>query len=248
MDALEPLWFHGQMMIALFAGTTLGGYSDPVNSVDLNLTHSGDAKPLISSGVDNLGQMIHLDYMPKPTEIEFTVNQSNRALLAASLLGTGSTFSQAADAAGEATVTLIRDAWVQIVDADGNPVRHISDVAIATMTEDEDFAVLPTLGMVKALTAGATGEQDLTYKAAALTGDTIIAGTEGSISFAIQMEVKNHSTGNKGFLRIPKVTVLPAEAAKLVNENRNQLKFKGFVIQLPGSPVYQFDPVVSVAA
>jgi hypothetical protein len=247
MNDLNPIWFHGAIMIAMFTGTALGGYSDPVNSIDLNITHSGDAKPLISSGADNLGQVIELDYMPKPTEIEFTVNQSNRALLAASLLGTGSTFSQAANAAGTATVTLVRDAWVQLVDEDGKPVRHISDVAIATMTEGEDFAVLPSLGMVKALTADAAGEQDLTYKSAALTGETIIAGTEGSIRFAIQMEVKNHSTGEKGFLRIPKVTVMPAEAAKLVNENRNQLKFKGYVLQLPGEALYQFDPVVSVA-
>lgn len=247
MQQYSP-WYHGRPQIALYSGGVLGGFSDPLNATTLNFTHSGDAKPIISSAVDSLGQVLDpIAYLPKPTEIEIELTHADRTLWAAHLMGTGAAYSRSSATATSVTATLILNEWVQLYDTNGEPIRHISNVTITGKTLGTDFSVLETMGMVKALTVGTAGSQTIEVDLSALSGDVVTAGTSDSLSFSVQMEVANHTDGAGGFLWVPKVTVIPSEAAKLIGMDKSTLKFKGYVVKLDNKPLYKHYPSVVAA-
>lgn len=236
-DPISPVWFSGDLQIARYTGSVMGGYSDIINGIKLTIKVDGDAKRIPSNLTDSFGQTHFLDYMPKPTEIDFELSKMTRRLLADQLLGTHSAFTQSSGTSQTASPTLIQDEWVPIAPG----VINVSSVAITGKTAGTDFDVLPKQGLIKALNSGTAGAQTVTYNKGAVTGGKIIAGTEKAISFGILMWAENTSTGEQGLLKVPKVTVLPSKAMEFLGaKDYTTAPFKGDVIALPGQSLFEF--------
>lgn len=235
-------WWIGDLRIAVVGRTFQGdldslAWSDPLNGTTLTAKHDGDKKMRQSTQAGDFGQAKEIQYMPKPTELEVGVDAANIDLLAASILGTASAFTQGAVPSGSATKTLVLDRWVSL------GVLNLSGVTITGKTEGTDFVVDPVLGLVKALTSGTAGQQTIAYTAGAVAGDKIQAGTETMIFLALMMKVVNNSDGLPGLLTIPKVAVMPSAAQQFIGAKDFQdTKFKGDIIKLPNLDLYTFIP------
>lgn len=242
MQDLFASLYHGQPQIALYKDGALGGYSDPCNVTELKFQLLGDAKIVSSGAKGELGQALDLVYVGKPTTFELTINRSNRDLLAAALLGTGSAYSQDAATAQTATATLILNEWVQLKDATGEPIRNIANVTITSKVLGTDFAVLGKQGQIKALTSGCAGSHSITCDMGGVTGSTIVVATESKIEFSVNMLVNNAQTEKEGFLWIPKAICLPGDAAQFMVTDHNTWKFTGHIIKMPGLPLVRLSP------
>lgn len=157
----------------LVAGAFLG-FVDLGNCTEFSLTEKGDQKIRESRRRGTAGQALSTVTRKKPTEFGITWDeQGNVDNVALSTHGTLSDMSQSALATQSATVILVLDKWVEIASG----VRNVSNVTIATLTEGTDYDVLPRLGLIRALTAGAVGSKTVGYDRGMRSGSLIVGST-----------------------------------------------------------------------
>lgn len=238
------IWYKGKVQLALYDSSgALGGYSDPINGVKLSIKPDGDKKTRIDMGIENFGQAAEVKYIPKPTTLDFEVDEYTRDLLAAALLGTVSAYSQDAATAQTATVTLVLNQWVKL------GKLHVSNVVIDTKVEGVDYAVNGHLGLVKALKSDMAGSHTVTFDTGTVTGDKILGATVSVVEFAVLMEVENNSDGLRGILDVPKVSTLPSAVFDFMGAKDFQsLKFGGDLVLMAGQPAFTFQPNLVFAA
>jgi hypothetical protein len=234
-----PTQFHGALQLAKLPGMV---FSEKLSAQAVNFKHDSDLKVIISSDADDSYQAIDAIGTPKPTEVEFELTHADRQIIAAQMLGTDSALTQTAQAGAQQGVILSQLGWTQVFDASGMPVNGMANVAIAGKSEGVDFAVMENLGMVKALNVGAEGQQAITYDRKAGAGSLVLAATEDFLEFSMVMETANAKTKKHGFLWVPKIIMTPNQAMMLMDTKPNTYKFKGFVMKVPGKPLYAFKP------
>lgn len=245
MTAPTAFWPYGRPQLALYTTQTdYGPFSDPLNAIDLSITHSGDDKAIPSTEPGSLGQALDpILYLPKPTKISFKLNHKDKMVFAAFMLAQNQTYSQDAATATSNTVTLSQEGWAQLKNTDGTPARNVVNVAITGKILGTDFAVLPDMGMVKALTSGAATSSTITFDTTAIAGTRVLAGKNTSLSFALQMRVEDNAGGPAHVLEIPKITVLPGSANKLVSMDNSEFDFSGTIVKTAGHEIYTLTPL-----
>jgi hypothetical protein len=247
-DPITNSWLHGNPQFAVYSTeTALGNWSDEINAIDFNVNASSDEKREISMAADDNLQTKRSLFVQKPTEIEISLSEVNRTLVAAALHGSASSLTRASATGETATMILVLGEWVQIVDANGKPVRHVDTAAITDKVEGTDFLTNEELGQIKALTAGGAGSKTVTYNLKAFTGYKYGVATQSAISFSVQMRLKDHATEVYYLVTIPKITVQASEAFKLINMDRQDIKFKGTVIKMPNRELVEYEQLTLTA-
>lgn len=243
--AANPIRYSGDMKIGRWTSKTVfGGFDDPINFKELQITVDGDTIIQEDRGIDYFGQAKSVNYQPKPTKIQATLDEFNTQLLADFLRGTLSTFSQSAATGETVTVTLIKDKWVDL------GTMNIDHVTITGKVEGTDFEVDKTLGHIRALTVGGAGSHAVSFDRGAIAGNKIlIGGNTGPIYYGLSGRVKDHNSGTTGVLQIPQISIDPKTALDIIGAKGNQeAKFDAFAIVIEGSPLFSFFPDLAMTA
>lgn len=238
----QPLRFSGEFKVGRWSDdATFGGYdAEVVNFQQLDINPEGTQLVVADKGIANYGQAKYVDNVPKPTKVAIQMDEFTRELLADLLRGLLSTFSQS-NGTGSATVTLVKDKWVDL------GTMNIDAVVIGTKVLGTDYKVDKVLGQVMALTVDTAGQQTVTFNKGAISGHKIVAGNTKTILLGLAGQVKNHHSGETGVLTIPKMAIDPKSALALINEKNQEGKFDGLVMVPPdGSAPWTFYPTVSM--
>lgn len=180
-------------------GVPTGPHIGLLNPVSFTIeTPEPERTPRVSKLRDSFGQALDELVVPQPQTIGFTTDETGDAeVLAWAMNGQASNYSQSAATVANQTTAVVKGEWLKL------PHKMISDVAIepsggGTPFEDNvDYLVDPKAGMIKITEGGAiaSGNVDLSYSAAAVTGKRIGSGSRPSIQVRIEGEGTNLANG-----------------------------------------------------
>lgn len=180
-------------------GVPTGGYIGLLNPVSFNIeTPEPERTPRVSKLRDSYGQALDELVTPQPQTIGFTTDETGDAeVLAWALNGQAANYTQASGTVTEQETAVVKGEWIKL------PHRMVSDVVVepagggTPFAVDVDYLLDPTAGMIKITQGGAiaTGNVDLSYSHAAVTGKKIGSGTRPSIQVRIEGEGKNLANG-----------------------------------------------------
>lgn len=178
------------------------------------------------------------------TAVNLSVNAVDSRTMALILLGTVAALSKAQGVVAAEEFTAKHDIWVKL--DHGNIAA--AGVSIDTKTEGTDYVVDRVLGAVMVLSTGTIVDEATTtiaYNYGASAGTTIRVGTESKADVMLEGPAKNRETGADAFIRIPKVTLSPANELSLLNNEYVDAKMTGSCILLDGETAdcYIDDPI-----
>lgn len=147
------------------------------------------------SGRDTFGQTSESFARITGSSLSMTFNRFDPQLLAAAFMGSAVS-SVAAAGAYTATITGIKDRWVE-TGSTGLDTCVVKDVTDATTyVAGTDYEVNKRTGMVKVLTTDLNGDTlHITGNTLAKTGSRITAGTQSVVNVALRLDGKNLATG-----------------------------------------------------
>lgn len=213
----------------LVAGANVG-YFGPVNTTTLKLTQP-DPDQIVRTLYTrtNYGQAGDSYNRPKPTEIEFTIDDCDPDLLALALLGTAATYAQTARLIGDPATdfTARHDKWVSMSH------NSLTAFAIAGKTEGTDYEVHLEGGLCKVLSTGTIADgSTVSYTAAApaRAGKKIDAGTDTVIQVAIRGVGINLFNNKAMEANVWQANISPSGAIDFVSKEPISLTFKGTCI------------------
>ena len=247
---MSGLLFTGDLYIdRLTDAGAKAGFLGKLNGVKLTITHpEPDKRERISKMRDSFGQALDTVNLPKPPELEISVDSQLPEILAMALLGRVDSLTQGSGTVTDQAVTLIPGKWVQL----GH--RNIGDSGFGVATAavpgtplvlGEDYEVDYAGGMIRAIVGGdITAETaclvDYTY--AAITGKRIQGGARPTLRCAILLDGTNLATGESGRLEIDNATLSPANGVDLLSGEFVVTELKGTMsIQSGQDAPYRFD-------
>lgn len=223
-------------------GVPTGGHVGILNPVKLTVgTPEPDRQQRISHLRDSFGQALDEITTPKPTEVEFSTDDTGDAeVMAWALNGEAVGFTQS-------TATIVDEAFVATKGQWGRLAnRSVTDVVVkdttgtTTYTLNTDYLVDPISGYIKITDGGAIADADplkISYAAAALTGKLIKAGTNPNIFVQIEGEGKNIANGRPVHVSIPRASLSANGALDLVGSDFLVTELKGTALKVPGREV-----------
>ncbi len=171
------------------------------------------------------GQTLDIVNRMDGVEIRIEVDTFGRENLALALAGPDADFSQDAVTAGSVSLILPHNQWVDV------GAYNISGVAIAEMTEGQDFLVKPQCGMIMALAGGALAdgaETTVTYNAASIAeAYTIDGGALSDILLQLRLDGYDEVAGRSVVIDVWRVRVSPTEAFNFISNEFNKLVLSG---------------------
>lgn len=206
------------------------GFLGPVNTTVLKLTQPDpDAIVRTLYTRTNYGQAGDSYNRPKPTEIEFTIDDCDPDLLSLAMLGTPAAYSQAARLIGDAasTFTARHDKWVSLSH------NNLTNFVISGKTEGVDYELHDEGGLCKVLSTGTIADAStVTYTAAApaRSGKKIDAGTDTVIQVHIRGVGINLFNNKAMEINVWQANISPSGALDFVSKDPISLTFKGTVI------------------
>ena len=154
-----------------------------------------DTKENKMNGRDTFGQTSEAFPRITGSSLSMTFNRYDPQLLAAGFMGS-SVDVTAASGPYTATVTGIKDRWVETgsVGLDTCVVKDVTDTTI--YVENTDYAVNKRTGMIKVLTTDLNGDVlHVTGNTLEKSGSKITAGTKSVVNVALRLDGKNLATG-----------------------------------------------------
>lgn len=201
-------------------GVPTGGYIGLINPVQVAVeTPEPTRIQRISNLRDSQGQALDEVVRPNPTQIQLSTDELGDAeVLSWALNGMVGAYTQSAAMVTEAALAVVKGRWSKL------PHRQVSALTVTptgggtAFVANVDYLLDPASGMILATTGGAiaTGNVEVNYTAAALTGKAISGGTRASISVRIEGEGTNQATGQPIAIIVPRVNLSAAGALDLV--------------------------------
>lgn len=224
-------------------GVPTGGYIGIVNAVKLAITiPDPDTKSRLSKQNESFGQALDTVFFNKPVEIQIDTDDTGDAeILAWSLGGTPSAYTQSSATVTAQETVAQKDEWVRI------PNRRISSYVlkdatdVTTYTLGTDYLVDLEAGFYKILTGsaiadGATLHQN--YTAPALTGKSISGGTRPSIQVAIDGDMVNLANNKRVHLVVPKSKLSASGGLDFMGSDFLVTSMKGTCVVVTGLDPY----------
>lgn len=219
-------------------GVPTGGFIGLVNPVTLAIeTPEPTRTQRISRQRDSYGAALDEIVTSNPTQVNFSTDETGDAeVLAWGLNGEAVNYTQDAATITDAVHAVEKGKWLRL------PHRSISGLSIepegggTPYLLNTDYLVDPISGMVKITDAGgiATGDVQVSYTAAALTGKKVNAGTKSNIRVCIEGDGTNRANGKRVKVSIPCASLSASGAQDLVGDEFLVSELTGTAIKLPG--------------
>jgi len=193
-----------------------------------------DVKENKMNGRDTFGQTSESFARITGSSLAMTFNRYDPNLLAAAFMG--SAVSQVAAAgAYTATITGIKDRWVETgsVGLDTCVVMDVTDTT--TYIAGTDYEVNKRTGMVKVLTTDLDGDTlHVTGNTLAKTGSMITAGTRAVVNVALRLDGKNLATGGDVLITVWQAQLRSETDFDFMGEDFPELTFTATLITPTG--------------
>jgi hypothetical protein len=219
-------------------GVPIGGYIGIVNPVSLGVeTPEPTRTQRVSKMRDSYGQALDEIVTPSPTQITFSTDETGDAeVLGWGLNGEAVNYTQAAATVTDAVTAVVKGKWVRL------PHRSISSLVIepegggTAYTLNTDYLVDAISGMVLITQGGAiaTGDVQVSYSAAALTGKRVDAGTRANINVRIEGEGTNRANGRPVHVVVPRASLSASGTLDLVGDEFLVTELTGTALKLTG--------------
>lgn len=219
-------------------GVPTGGAIGIVNPVTLGIETPEPARQQrISRQRDSFGQALDEIVTPAATQISFSTDETGDAeVLGWGLNGEAVNYTQDAATVTEQVTAVEKGKWVKL------PHRAVSALTIeptgggTPYILNTDYLVDLVGGLVKVTEGGAiaTGNVELNYTAAALTGKKVNAGTRASIRVRIEGEGVNRTNGKPVHVVIPKASLSASGTLDLVGDDFLVTELSGTALKLTG--------------
>jgi len=202
----------GDLLIAVLgAGFVFNGWEDPANISDFTLNPgAGEVGKHIGSGINNEGQILSAWVNPGQPMIKFSIDSLPAAQLSIAMRGSLGVLNQGAGSVTDEPVTLVQDKWIDLLQrnlTDGSFV--LSGVGgTPVLVEGTDYEVQYKFGMIKALTAGATGAQEADYDHAAIAGSRVVGASQAQLLVALKLNGENKTNGRLASVEVQRGLML----------------------------------------
>lgn len=203
------------------------------NATKLEIKAESEIKEQTSKGRNTYGQVLASVAIAQPHVLNVDLNQLDKIVLAMAFLGENADISIASGSASAESVKVFHDKWVKLAN------REITEesVAIATFTEDTDFEVNHTAGLIKALSTGSMTDAStvsVAYDYPAQAGYRVTGATEPTIRVALFLDGKNLVNGKRGFVEIYKAQIKPSSAVDFLADDFTALSLDGTLLTPDG--------------
>lgn len=219
-------------------GVPTGGFIGLVNPVTLGIETPEPARTQRTSRLrDSYGQALDEIVTPSPTQINFSTDETGDAeVLAWGLNGEAVGYSQASATVTDAVHAVEKGKWLRL------PHRAISSLVIepegggTAFEVNVDYLVDAVSGMVKITDGGdiATGDVQVSYVAAALTGKKVNAGTKPNMRVCIEGDGINRANGKRVHVVIPCASLSASGTQDLVGDEFLVSELSGTALKLTG--------------
>lgn len=149
-----------------------------------------------ANGRDTFGQTTESFARITGSSLSMTFNRYDPNLLAAAFMGTAVDQTATSGAMTAASITGIKDRWVEIgqTGLDSVAVKDVTDAT--TYVAGTDYEINKRLGLIKVLTTDLNGDTlHITGTKLAKTGSKITAGTRAVVNVGLRLDGKNLATG-----------------------------------------------------
>lgn len=179
------------------------------------------------NGRDTLGQTADSYTRITSSTISIVFNRYNPEVLSAAFMGSA-VDQTAAAGAYTATITGIKDRWVEVnqTGLDTCVVKDVTDTI--TYVEGTDYEVNKRLGMIKVLTTELNGDVlHISGNKLAKTGRKITGATRSMINAALRLDGKNNADGSNVVVSVFKAQLRADTEFDFLSEDFPELTFSG---------------------
>lgn len=219
-------------------GVPTGGFIGLVNPVTLSIETPEPTRTQRTSRLrDSYGQALDEIVTPSATQINFSTDETGDAeVLGWGLNGEAVNYTQASATVTDSVVAVEKGKWLRL------PHRSISALVIepegggTAYTVNTDYLVDPISGMIKITEGGsiATGDVQVSYTAAALTGKKVNAGTRPNIRVCIEGDGINRANGKRVHVVVPCASLSASGTQDLVGDDFLVSELSGTALKLTG--------------
>jgi hypothetical protein len=187
-----------------------------------------------SNGRDTFGQTTESFARITSSTISLVFNRYDPTILAAAFMGTA---IDQVSAAGSytATITGIKDRWVEIGETGLETVEVKDETDTTTYVAGTDYEVNKRIGMVKVLTATLEGQVlHVTGNRLAKTGYKVTGATRPVVNVALRLDGKNLATGADILATVFQAQLRSDTEFDFMGEDFPELSFSGTMITPTG--------------
>ena len=212
-----------------------GGYSDEINATQLEVVANKNEVSRSITSHENYGQSKGTVVIPEPTTMTLACDQLSAPIWQLAFLATLEDYSQGSGSILAEVVTSRLDRWIKFstfenFTAGTELVQDNTDTT--TYVLGTDYLIDYELGMIKALTSGAIGADEVLHIGmdyAAESGTQINAGVRSSVICAITGKGRNLETGQSVKIHIPKAVLSPSAGIDMMGREHWVPEFGGNV-------------------
>jgi hypothetical protein len=192
------------------------------NATNLSVNEPTEVKERTSRMRDSFGNALDTVFIKQPAQLELTVDEFNRHVLAIALLGDTVDVTQAGGSITNELITARIGAFVKLDNEQVSAVvvTEDTDTSPVTYVLGTDYEVNLRLGMIRVLEGGAITEGQIlrvSYTAAAVSKERTRGGMLPSVVGEIFLDGKNLVTGQSVHFTAPRATLAPNGAVSLLN-------------------------------
>lgn len=211
-----------------FTSGVSAGYLDAANMTKLVLTQP-DPDSIVRKSylASTYGQALDSALIPKPVEIEYTLDEAHPDILSMGMYGRPATYTQAAASDQPVTIAALLGKWVAI------GKNNLTEFSIDGKTEGVDYEVSLEGGLFKSLTIP-SGNVTASISYGARSGSIIVAGTETVLQVGIHGYGYNRYTSEHVEFDVFQANVAPSGGLSLIGDEPVSVTFKGTLITPPG--------------
>ncbi|MBK1699737.1 hypothetical protein [Thiococcus pfennigii] len=199
----------------------------PFISVVASMNPQSERYPIVDKRRNRRGQVAAATNDPQPMEGAWTVRNGSPLMLAKLLFGTLTDVTDSGSTVAGEAVTAKVDQWVQLAHGNLSSVV-VTDGDTTTYVAGTDYEIEDKLGMIRALSGGAIGDDDqleIDYTYSGVTRERIKVGTEVTQRVRLYSRLDNDVDGTSWEYEAYSVLLTPTEAFDLGSDEPIDLQF-----------------------
>ena len=226
----------GDLYINTIVAGVAQGWKGPYECSRFEIKANAELKERTSKGRDSYGQIVASAAIPKPFDLNITLNQADQVGLAIALLGTSEAITQSAGTITSEAVTLIKDVWVPLskVNLSTTGFTVTETAGSVTLVLGTDYIVNWRNGWVKALTTTAATACTVDGSYLAQTGQKIRGATAAQVRAQFRLDGKNMADDTPAIVNVYEAVVASDAAIDFLSDDFLDVPLPGRMVTPAG--------------
>ena len=212
------------------------GWEGPIECSRFEIKANAELKERTSKGRLSYGQIVASAAIPKPFDLNITINQADKTGMSIALLGTAAAVTQTAGNLVDEAVTLIKDKWIPLSKAAFSTVGFTvkNSAGTTTFVLGTDYIVNWQMGWVKALTATAAVACKVSGAYTAISGTEIKGATAASVRARFKLDGKNMADDTPAIVTVYEAVVASDAAIDFLSDDFLEVPLPGRMVTPAG--------------